>query len=540
MLMKLTTRSYKLVIVVLMVSSSVFGQITDQLSKYYQLSEKKFNEGEYADGLQLTFKALKLAEKQNNCHKIAYANMQVARMHYYLNERNVALKKFLSTEKLIDSCNVDSLRYKVYHNIGSIYSELNQLDSAMIFLTKSLTILNKTDNYVELTRTNALIAALYIERLNNINEGDKYLIQAEKYAKLSKNSILIAFATAKRGRWYYEKEEYEKALTIYNEAFIIYQQQHNTSGILYMLKAISDVKAKLKTDDVMESYTSYIRLKDSVFSDETAKKMAEYELQYQTEKKEIENNVLQQKLKTNQAKIETRNRTIIGLVVGILLIVTFILWRINVLNLRKKQNELTRLNELQKERERISRDLHDNVGGQLSYVLYSLDGINEEDTTKRKELTTNINDSVRSVISNLRETIWTINDEEMSLNDFSDKLKVYTREMFRNSSTQVVFSEEIETDVQLKSIVGLNLYRICQEIINNAFKYAKASELTVSIVSSDTIDIQIADNGIGFNLDNQPSNSYGLNNIYNRSAEVGIKLNVQSEPGKGTTYLLVV
>ncbi len=536
--MKLTIGPSIAIIVLMFFSPGIFGQ--NPIHKYYRLSEKKFNEGNYAEALQLNIKALKLAESKNKCDEIVYANLQVGKMQYYLNNRSLSLKTFLTTEKLIDSCGIDSLRYKVYHNIGSIYSEIWELDSSLLYLKKALTILNKTENYAELTRTNAVIAALYIERRNNTTEGEKYLIPAEKFAELSKDSLLISFVAAKRGRWYYGKKEYENTLILYNKAFNIYQRRDNTNGVLYMLKAIADVKAKLKTDDIMESYGRYISLKDSVFSKETAKKMTEYEVQYKIERKEIENKVLQQKLITNQAKIETRNRTIIGLIAGVLLIATLILWRINVLNLRKKQNELTRLNELQKEKERISRDLHDNVGGQLSYVLYTLDGINEENSIKRKKLVTSINDSVRSVISNLRETIWTINDEDISLNDFSDKLKVYTRNMFRNSSTQVIFSEHLETDFQLKSIVGLNLYRICQEIINNAFKYANASELTISIKSNDNTSIHIIDNGIGFEFDKQTSNGFGLNNIKSRAGDVGIKLNMQSEIGKGTIYSLEV
>jgi signal transduction histidine kinase len=92
----------------------------------------------------------------------------------------------------------------------------------------------------------------------------------------------------------------------------------------------------------------------------------------------------------------------------------YYIWRINIINLKKKQKELEATQAIQKEKERISRDLHDNVGGQLSYVLYSLDGINTDDKSKRTEITGNVNESVRNVISNLRETIWAINDEAIS------------------------------------------------------------------------------------------------------------------------------
>lgn len=539
-MMKLTYSTFILFFMVWFCSTTVLGQSINPLHKYYQLSEIKFNEGNYAEALQLNIKALKLAEEQNNCNDITYAFMQVAKMEYYLNDRILALSTLLTAEKLIDSCKIDSLRYKVYHNIGSIYSELQQLEQSLNYLKKALAILNKTKNYAELTRTNVVVAALYIERMANTYEGEKYLIQAEKFATLSNDSLLIAFSVSKRGGWYFAKKEYQKALLYYNQALQIYKRQHNANGILYVLRAIADTKANLKTNDVAESYNDYILLKDSIFSAETSKKIADYEVQYQTGKKEIANSKLQQKLTINQAEISTRNRTIIGLIVSILMIITFVLWRINVLNLRKKQTELIALGALQKEKERISRDLHDNVGGQLSFVLYALDGINDENSTKRLEITTNINNSIRDVISNLRETIWAINDEDISLNDFNDKLKVYARNMFRNTATNVVFTAYSETNLRLKSIVGLNLYRICQEIINNAFKYANATEVTISIEFNDKTSIVITDNGIGFDINKNSTNSYGLTNIKSRAVDVGIKLNVQSEIGKGTSYLLVV
>src|SRR5690606_1969181 len=133
-------------------------------------------------------------------------------------------------------------------------------------------------------------------------------------------------------------------------------------------------------------------------------------------------------------------------------IISFILYRVNVLNLRKKQAEITALNKVQKEKERISRDLHDNVGGQLSYILYALEGINQANSPKQNELIKSINNSVKSVINSLRDTIWAINDEDISINDFSDKLKVYARNMFRNSETKVNFLEEFDNEIKLKSI----------------------------------------------------------------------------------------
>lgn len=536
--MKFIIHLISLLFCLFLCNTSALGQL--KLEDFYTSSENKFHEGKYAEALALNIKALKLAEKRNNCAEITHANMQVARMQYYLNHRILALSTLLHSEKLIDSCGIDSLRHKVYHNIGSIYSEIQQLDSSLLYLKKALSILNGSTLFADIVRSNIVIAALYIERKQDAVEGDFYLRQAEKYLPLTKDSVLLAFTISKRGRWYYEKKDFTNTLLLYNKALSIYRDCQNANGILYMLRAIADTKAKLKTDDILESYRAYILLKDSIFSQETAKKIAEYGVQYETEKKEIQNANLQQKLIINQAKIKNRNSTITVMAISLLLVIILILWQINVTRFRKKQAELKRLRELQLERERISRDLHDNVGGHLSYVLFALDGLDNEHLLKRKIIKSNIDASIRSVIEKLRETIWAISEEEVLLSDFSDKLKVYARNMFRNTTTELLFSVEHEAEIQLKATVGLNAFRICQEIVNNAFKYAHATKIEISIRAKDQISIQISDNGVGFDLEFAHKKGYGLANIKKRANEAAIQLTIDTSPGKGTKYTMEI
>jgi signal transduction histidine kinase len=226
--------------------------------------------------------------------------------------------------------------------------------------------------------------------------------------------------------------------------------------------------------------------------------------------------------------------------IGILLIAALVAWRISIVNLRKKEKELEASKAMQKEKERISRDLHDNVGGQLSYVLYSVESLNDQDAGKRMTVTQNVSDSVRNVINNLRETIWAINDESISANDLSDKLKVYVRNMFRNTDIKIVFSEKINNNISLNSLTGLNMYRICQEIVNNVFKHAYASEISIAVNSAEHLEIKIADNGVGFEKSESAHETYGLTNMTKRAEEAGINLEYNSAPGKGTHFRLLV
>lgn len=517
-------------------------RITGQelISELYKLSKTQFNRGSYDEALKTNIKALQLAEKNGICDEIAYANIMVANMHYYLKDKRLALKNYFTAKQIIDSCGVDSLICRIHHNIGAMYTELAQTDSALLFLNKALKSLNNTQRYADLAKTNSVIADLHLCRTFNLIEAEKYIKEAEKFAQMSGSKHEIIFAKIKRAGLCFRKKEIQSSLHLYKEALAEYEIMGYTEGRLYMLKSIADLLALTGNKESVPYYWKLLVLKDSVFRKETAAKAAEYETVYKTEKKETENKLLQQENLINQSKISSRNKTITGLLIGVVLVIVLVLWRMSILNLRKKKQELESARTLQKEKERISRDLHDNVGGQLSYVLYSLDDFMVEDREKRAELRNNINESVRSVISNLRETIWAVNDEHITLNDISDKLKVYSKNLFRNTPVNIIFSDNLPESSILKSNTGLNLYRICQEILNNAFKYSHAGNIKIIFEKTQNCySILISDNGKGFNRETIKS-GYGLNNIKNRAEESGIKIVCNSQENSGTQYTLIV
>lgn len=528
-----------LILIFIIVSALLHGQ--NKINDLYYLSLKQFNEGKYVEALGSNIKALKFAEETKNCSQIAYAHIQVGKMHYYLKDKRQTLKSLFVAKRLVDSCGIDSLKHKVLHNIGAMYTELKKTDSALFYLNSALSYLKKTNNYVALSRGNAVIADLYTNVTGNISEAEKYIMEADKCAKLSKDTLCIAFVETKRGGLAFIKKDYAEALKRYKLAYSIYNKVGYVEGKLAMTKSMADVSILSgEREAALATMNLHLNIKDSIFKKETANKIAEYKTLYETEKKEAENKQLLQEKKTNEAMIGSRNKTIIILVSSILVMIALVGWRININNLKKKQRAMEALQAMQKERERISRDLHDNVGGQLSYVLYSIDNIVEEDKAKQIEAVKNINESVRNVISNLRETIWTISDEELSMSVFSDKLKVYVRTMFRNTETKILFTEKLDEEVALNASLGLNLYRICQEIINNVFKHAKATKLEISIEAEKGIVIMIRDNGVGFVPGDVPIDSFGLTNIKNRAKEINIQLNFETELSVGTTYKLLV
>ncbi len=520
-----------------------FGQKT--MIDYQKLAKKQFNVGNYADAIINNTEALKLAEKNKNCKGIVSSNLQIGNCNFCLGNTKIALSYYLISKYYCDSCGVDSLSGVTHSNIGAAYLTLGNVDTALVYFYKTVSVLKNTKLYVDKARVYSLIGGIFLNKNGAMNTdlAKSNFDLAEQNAGLSKNYGIKYFVLLRFTNYYTKTGNLPLAKKYAQQAYdLVFANDGMVEEKIYVTRVLAQQLATTVNPKINQLYDQFVTLHDSVFKTESANKIADYKVQYETEKKITENKLLKQELSLNQIKINSRNTTIIGLLIGVLLIIVLFFWRLSVVNLKKKNKELQISQAIQKEKERISRDLHDNVGGQLSYILYSLDGINDEDSKKRTELTHEINGAVKNVVSNLRETIWAINDAEITVTDFADKLKVYTRMLFKNTPTKIIFNEQLQGNATLNSSIGLNLYRICQEVLTNAFKHAKASQLVVSITTvNNATTINISDNGVGFdNIAHNNNNSYGLTNMHARANDVNIKLNLKTEIDNGTTYTLVV
>ncbi len=197
--------------------------------------------------------------------------------------------------------------------------------------------------------------------------------------------------------------------------------------------------------------------------------------------------------------------------------------------------------KIQLERERISRDLHDNVGTQLSLISnniewleHPLKPISAEEKTEKLHF---VNGAARDIIATLRETIWALKKEEISLVEFSDCLKVFVlMQAAAHQHMAFAFSEKIEGALMLGPSEALNLFRICQEAIANALKHSEGSSLKIEIAGNGrSYQIAIADNGKGFDQSTVNTDvQNGLENVRFRAKEIGAAVRITGADGGGT------
>lgn len=198
--------------------------------------------------------------------------------------------------------------------------------------------------------------------------------------------------------------------------------------------------------------------------------------------------------------------------------------------------------EVQKEKERLSRDLHDNLGAQITWLSNNISQV-ETARQQQQPLEQKMNrlkEGAGELMQTLRETIWILNKDQVSAIDFFDKLVNHASKYMEGyPSMQLQTEENISAGIELHSGQALQLFRICQEAVTNTCKHAQAGILSLKASSAHNLfSITISDNGKGFDLDDENPGHYGLQNMQQRAKESSLALQVESGPGKGTSITI--
>jgi signal transduction histidine kinase len=208
---------------------------------------------------------------------------------------------------------------------------------------------------------------------------------------------------------------------------------------------------------------------------------------------------------------------------------------------KAKLHDLEIKHQVQLDRERISRELHDNIGTQLSQLSSTLDwaGKNFMSESERQSIITSGLQTTREVISDLRESIWALKKTEIPFTELADKLKTSVRGMSPSGKVVAInFVEELDS-VTLTSEEALDLLRIGQEAVNNSLKHSKCSVINISIrANGKGYEIKIEDNGRGFETEKKHDGHYGLEHMKERSKQIGAQFSISSDKELGTTIIV--
>ena len=226
----------------------------------------------------------------------------------------------------------------------------------------------------------------------------------------------------------------------------------------------------------------------------------------------------------------------------------FITYRITQRNSKKRQHQLEKekkmAEQLIAERERISKELHDNLGANLVTMIAQTDNIESnllnnktEDALKK---TQQLSNQSRETVNILRETIWAVQENEHSLEDFVLRVKNYLQRTLPVNNIEWLVTSTGSLNNNLSAAHTLHLFRIIQETTQNISKHSGAKLATYNFNAAFTkLTITITDNGVGFDTGNS-YRSNGLKNIKSRTEDLGGIVSFDSTVNSGTSISITI
>ena len=198
---------------------------------------------------------------------------------------------------------------------------------------------------------------------------------------------------------------------------------------------------------------------------------------------------------------------------------------------------------VKKERERISMDLHDNIGAQITHVIARLDNLSYSVSAGKvdapDQALDHLSDFARGTMQQLRDTIWALAQEDIVLAEFIDRVHDYMARVLMAAGTQTLQVQRAgDLDVIMPHEDTVQLFRVLQEALNNAMKYSQGRNFNLMFkVEGKRLGIEFADDGVGFNLsdgdDKIAQGHYGLRNMRMRMERMGAKFDIVAKPGEG-------
>lgn len=513
------------------------------------------NKGDYDKATKYYIQALKIREQINDSSGIASSTNNLGMIFYKQKKYEEAISYYHKALQINQYQKVKDKEVLILLNLGNIYDELLNLDSSVYYYQIAIT---KAEEFGDLR----LMAMAYgnmgvsQHQLKDYVAAEKYMRKAliirtesddiEGQAILYNNLATLFVATKK----------YKEAINYFNKSLELSDKIGYLETTRDNYLGLSDAYEKLNQfEKAFLAHQQYNVIKDSMLNEVTNEQIALINTQYETEKKEKEIAEQQLKISAQQLKVKQRNYllTVLGLLVLFIVVIGGFVYRtqkqkqirLQEENLLKDEIAQVNLqNNLHQERLAISGNLNDNIGSQLTFIISSIDNMQHLFNTKDEKLTNKLDEIstfTRTTITQLRDTIWALNKDEISFDDLKARLYNYIQSA-KIAQEQTVFNFNVETvsKFQLNAIQGVSIYRIVQEAINNVMKYAAATNVSLLISEKDELLIlSIKDDGIGFNM-SEIQLGNGLENMKNRASAIHANFLINSTPKEGTEIILEI
>jgi signal transduction histidine kinase len=529
---------------------------TIKAKSYIGLGNYYKNTGDYPAAFRCLFKSLRIYEKFKNKYGISATRGCIAQIYLQKNDVESAKKNLKISLNVLGNSKYNHFYLISSHTLANIYGMSGDFEKALAIDKECLDISNllKTPRNTVMFLDNKANCLMYS---NQLDSAAYYFKECLKIDITIGEKKQIADTYTNLGHLALFRNDFKSAEENLNQSIAILKsinQKPNISEAYSILVKLYEKQGNFKK--ALATQKEKENIYQQVISEKKEAALAEFTILYETQKKEqqlAENKVL---LLEKQAEVYYKNQVVlaVSLLAFCIAFVGFMFYRQQKNKNHQQEQEhqlktaiaqIEKQNELQGQRLQISRDLHDNIGSHLTFIISSIDAIMfafEIKNAKLEQKLNTISNFARSTIVELRDTIWAMNYHEISIEELQSRILNFI-EKAKDSKETILFNIAIDDrmrSIKLSSLVGMNCYRLIQEAINNAIKHSEASEICLSIsLVENTIKIEVEDNGKGFDLA-IIEKGVGLITMQKRADEIRSQLTIKSKLGQGTTISMSI
>ncbi len=510
--------------------------------------------GDFANAMRYMLQALKLADDTKDSDKIAHTQTNLGALYLEKGDMVSAKKHLDMGLDLLRNDKKQSLYLVASHLMANYWGMSGNLEKAMALDEEGIALSTQIEsNILKAPFVDNKATCFFYS--NQIDSAKAYYLKCIELDRLTENQRQESDSYANLANVAQVQNKGAEAIAYLDSSLVLAQKTNYKRGYLKAYEIEIDIHKREKDyKNLAEAQVKYLDTYKALMNEKKENSLAQYKIIYETEKKEKK--LLQSKINIGlkEKQIQSKNSLLqmLGIITLALVGLGFLIYRqLKMRNRQQRQEfelksaikEIETQNSLQNQRLHISRDLHDNIGAQLTFIISSVENLNyafPDENPKVSAQLDKINDFAKNTIVELRDTIWAMNSKHISSEDL--KARIYNfLEKAQGVKDEIKFSFTISknlSDYDFSALQGVNVYRVLQEAVNNAIKYAEAKDIAVYMDTlENVIQITIEDNGVGF-LKETVSLGNGLINMEKRMEEIGGRFELKSTINSGTILVL--
>lgn len=518
-----------------------------QLKIKQEMAVRSLNAQRYDLLNKQCYEGIELAKKSHNDSLQAYFEKQLGFPHYYHGEFLKAIHQFKKSAKIVENKpELVQLLAANYNNIGGSYIDFNDNKNGELYLLKSLAVLEKakqTENHIYFL-SKRVLASLY-GRTNQQQKAIQLYDDVLQFAIREKDTNLWSSALVFKSALISKAGKHQEAMKLSTEAMRLMELQGDKHSLIanYMFHA-SILNRAGNHQEAYKYSLKYLEISREIYRKESQYQMNQLEAKFKT--REIKK---QAELKSKENLIlKKRNQLYLVITFAVLFIAIIFFLLIQFRNQRRKlQLELKiqqeRLQAIfegeEKEKARLARELHDGIVQELvafKHQLNQLDQLNETELKHKKEALeqqlSNTTHEVRNLAHELMPVSLQQKDLQAALTDLFEK--AFNHNNIATEINLTAFNQPVSKSIET------NIFRICQELINNCIKYSEATEVSLFLKErNNAILLIFEDNGKGFNT-NSNTPGFGISSIQSRLEIMQGEMTIESNPQHGTCFTIKI